>query len=135
MVRIGLWLSLLLVCLIADSIVQKEVELDGEVRLHGVSAITCAQEWRLAVPALLPQVIADAVAYLAVVDVRDKEIGVLVVDPACDILDAQPFPPAFKQNLYNVPMVDVFHFRLSASGASPCKFTHFCAKIRKNYEL
>ena len=32
-----------------------------------------------------------------------------VVDSARDVLNAQPFPTAFKQNLYDVPMVDIVH--------------------------
>jgi hypothetical protein len=36
---------------------------------------------------------------------------VLVVDSASKVFYAQPVSPALKQNLYDVPMVNVIHFR------------------------
>ena len=83
--------------------------MDGEVRLDGVCAVARMAERRFVALALLPQIPTHAVAYLIIDDVRNKEIGVPVVNSACYVLYAQPFPSAFKQNLNNVPMVDVFH--------------------------
>ena len=52
---------------------------------------------------------AYAVAYLVVVNICDEEVGVPVVDTARYILDAVAFPATFKQNLNDVPMVDILH--------------------------
>ena len=128
MVRVGRRLSLLFVCIAASHEVEEEVELDGEVGLDGVCAVACADERRLDSLALLPQVTTHAVAYLAVVEVANKEVGVLVVNPAGNVLDAQSVASTFKQNLDNIPMVDVIH---SAN-------IHFSAQRYKksmNYEL
>jgi len=73
-----------------------------------------------------------SVAYLAVVNVYNEEIGVSVIDSAGNVLYAQSFPSAFKQNLHNVPMVGIFHFRSGASAISLCKFTLFPANLQKN---
>ena len=107
--RIGHGLCLLVVCIATGRHVQEEVELDGKVSLDGVGAIACTTEGRLGTLALYPQIMTDAVAYLVVVNVRDKEVNVPVVDTARHVLDAVAIPAAFKQNLDDVPMVDILH--------------------------
>ena len=109
MVRVGRRLCLLFVCIAACHEVEEEVELDGEVGLDGVCAVARADERRLDSLALFPKVTPHAVAYLAVVEVANKEVGVLVVNPAGNVLDAQSVASTFKQNLDNIPMIDVIH--------------------------
>ena len=83
--------------------------MNGEVRLDSISAITRANERRLGSLALFPQVTSNIVAYLAVVNVFNEEIDVLVIDSASNVLDAQTFSSAFNQNLNYVPVVDFIH--------------------------
>lgn len=54
-----------------------------------------------------------------------------VVDPASNVLDAQSFPPAFKQNLNDVPMVDVVHFRSGEGCFTLQIYTFLCKDTKK----
>lgn len=110
MVGVGQRLCRLLVHIDANGVVQEKVELDGEICLDGICAVACVEEGRFDASALLPQVTPDAVANLVIINVRNEEIGMSVVDSACDVLNAQPFPSAFKQNLDDVPMVNILHY-------------------------
>ena len=96
--------------------VLEEVELDGEVGLDGVRAPSGVAERRLAPLCLFPQIATRAALYLIVVDIRSKEVGMTVVDAACDVLDAHAVATAVKQYLNDVAMVDILHVSFISAG-------------------